>query len=303
MHLSGYNSNITMFQSCFEGFKIGFEINQCYSSIMSSARGKALTVEEAVQFVTADDDSDFNEEDEEESEIEESTEEEIEEDSEAEVVEGVNDDVEKVPLPVKWCRTRGGAVRRAYQNRTLSKAEEEARLENKWKKGDKQSTVTSFTAVPGLNVGFPDDASELEFFKEYITDELLDIITEQTNIYAGQYIASQPDIGPHTLARRWTDVTIEVIKKFLALSLLMGIVQKPAVYFYWSQNPILKASVYNVVMPRNPFQIIHAFLHFADNTYYDPTDPKHDRLYRPVQLLNTLYIDVNVFILPPSMYL
>ena len=68
---------------------------------MSSARGKALTVEEAVLFVTADDDSDFNEEDEEESEIEESTEEEIEEDPEAEVVEGVNDDVEKVPLPVK----------------------------------------------------------------------------------------------------------------------------------------------------------------------------------------------------------
>ena len=51
----------------------------------------------------------------------------------------------------------------------------------------------------------------------------------------------------------------------------MGIVQKPAVHLYWSQNPLLKASVYNVVMPRNRFQIIHAFLHFADNTYYDPT--------------------------------
>ena len=33
---------------------------------MSSARGKALTVEDAVQFITTDDDSDFNEEDEEE---------------------------------------------------------------------------------------------------------------------------------------------------------------------------------------------------------------------------------------------
>ena len=98
---------------------------------MSSARGKALTVEEAVQFATRDDDSDFNGEDEEESEIEKSTEEEIEEDSEVEVVESVNDDVEKVPLPVKQLRTRGGAVRRTYQNRTLSKAEEEARLENK----------------------------------------------------------------------------------------------------------------------------------------------------------------------------
>ena len=33
---------------------------------MSSTRGKALTVEKAVQLVSTDDDSDFNEEDEEE---------------------------------------------------------------------------------------------------------------------------------------------------------------------------------------------------------------------------------------------
>ena len=195
------------------------------------------------------------------------------------MVEDVNDDVEKVLLPVKRCRTREEAVRKAYQNKTLSKAEEEERLEKKWKKKDKQPTVTSFMAVPGLNVGFPDDASELEFFKEYITDELLDIITEQTNIYAGQYIANHPDIGPHALARRRTDITVEDIKKFLALSLLMGIVQKPALHFSWTQNPLLKAPVYNVVMPRNHFQIIHALLHFADNMYYDPTDPKRDRLY------------------------
>ena len=195
------------------------------------------------------------------------------------MVEGVNDDVEKVPLPVKRCRTRGGAVKKAYQNKTLGKAEEKARLEKKWKKEDKQPTVTSFTVVPGLNVGFPDDASELEFFKDYITDELLDIITEQTNISAGQYIASHLDIGPHALGRRWTDITFEDIEKFLALSLLMGIVQKPAVHLYWSQNPLLKAPVYNVVMPRNHFQIIHAFFHFVDNMHYDPTDPKRDRLY------------------------
>ena len=83
-----------------------------------------------------------------------------------------------------------------------------------------------------MTVGFPDDASELKLFKEYITDELLGIITEQTSIYAGQYIASHPDIGPHALARRWTDLTVEDIKKFLALSLLMGIVQKPAAHLY-----------------------------------------------------------------------
>lgn len=74
------------------------------------------------------------------------------------------------------------------------------------------------------------------------------------------------------------------MKQFIALSLLMGIVRKPDISHYWSTNPLLKGSIFNSVMPRNRFQSILQFLHFADNSQYDPNDPDRDWLFkvRPV---------------------
>ena len=74
------------------------------------------------------------------------------------------------------------------------------------------------------------------------------------------------------------------MKQFVALSLLMGIVVKPEISDYWSTNPLLKGSIFNSVMSRNRFQSILQFLHFADNSQFDPNDPDRDRLYkvRPV---------------------
>ena len=78
------------------------------------------------------------------------------------------------------------------------------------------------------------------------------------------------------------------MKKFIALSLLMGIVSKPALSDYWSTNPLLKGSVFNSVMPRNRYQTILRFLHFADNTQYDPSDPDRNRLYKVRPIIDLL---------------
>ena len=87
-------------------------------------------------------------------------------------------------------------------------------------------------------------------------------------------------MGPHALARSWKDVTAIEIKKVFTLCLLIGVVQKPQLHLYWSQDPLLKASIFNVDMPRNRFQAIIAFLHFVDNSDYDLNDPNRDRLYK-----------------------
>jgi len=41
-------------------------------------------------------------------------------------------------------------------------------------------------------------------------------------------------------------------------------------------------------MPRNKYQLILKFLHFADNRNYDVTDPKRDRLYKLKPFINHL---------------
>ena len=68
----------------------------------------------------------------------------------------------------------------------------------------------------------------------------------------------------------------------------MGIVKKPELSDYWSTNALLKGSVFNSVMPRNRYQSILRFLHFADNSQFDPNDPDRDRLYKVRPLVDQL---------------
>ena len=74
----------------------------------------------------------------------------------------------------------------------------------------------------------------------------------------------------------------------MALSSLMGIVRKPEVSGYWSTNRLLKGSIFNSVMPRNCFQSILQFLHFANNSKYNTNDPNCDRLYKVRPLVQYL---------------
>ena len=64
------------------------------------------------------------------------------------------------------------------------------------------------------------------------------------------------------------------MKKFLAFNLLVGIVWKPAIHLYWSEG----------ILPRNRFEAILQFLHFANNAGFNPTYPNRERLYniRPI---------------------
>ena len=70
------------------------------------------------------------------------------------------------------------------------------------------------------------------------------------------------------------------LRKFLALYLLIEIIQKLALSQYWSTDPLLQNSVFNHVMSRNRFQMILQFIHFADNTFSDSKDSNSDPLYK-----------------------
>ena len=83
----------------------------------------------------------------------------------------------------------------------------EASLENKWLKEDKDPIVPKFTGKYGIQVELPENATELDAFKCYVTDEFYGIIAEQTNTYAAQYLTANPTLGIHSLVKTWKDVT------------------------------------------------------------------------------------------------
>lgn len=161
---------------------------------------------------------------------------------------------------------------------------QQAALEAQWVSVDRESNVPAFTGNSGIKAPLPNNPSRGDILSLFLTDEFFHILVEQTNLYAAQHKRNNPNLPPHSRAHEWFDTTRPEMKQFIALSLLMGIVVKPGISDYWSTSPLLKGSIFNSVMSRNRFQSILQFLHFANNSQFDPNDPDRDRLYkvRPV---------------------
>ena len=134
-------------------------------------------------------------------------------------------------------------------------------------------------------VDMPDNPSPSDFFKLYVTDELLDMMALETNKYATQFIADNVgSLKPHSLVHQWKDTDKNEMAVLLGMMLHMGLVYKPRLSMYWSTDELFYTPIFSSVMPRDRFLILIRFLHFADNSACDVSDPARDRLHkiRPV---------------------
>ncbi|XP_039278470.1 uncharacterized protein LOC120350124 isoform X2 [Nilaparvata lugens] len=103
------------------------------------------------------------------------------------------------------------------------------------------------------------------YFKYFFDDALIDLIVENTNLYSTQESGKCLGINKYD------------IMDFLAIELLMGVVQMPSYTDYWSGN--LRFDKIANIMPLKRYQSIRRFLHFANNEHMND-----DRYYkiRPV---------------------
>lgn len=88
--------------------------------------------------------------------------------------------------------------------------------------------VPEFVESSGPTYQLPFDANPLQFFMVIFTLALVQIIVDNTNFYAAQSV----DQG-------WVDTTIDEMKAFLGLQILMGIIQLPRYTMYWSSNKFM----------------------------------------------------------------
>lgn len=88
--------------------------------------------------------------------------------------------------------------------------------------------------------------------------QTLDKILPETRKYADQFIWAAGDVpSPQSRARRWNslDFRISHLKKFIGLSLLMGIVRIKDVKSYWSERfACLWTPYFKYIMSRKVFQ-------------------------------------------------
>jgi hypothetical protein len=53
----------------------------------------------------------------------------------------------------------------------------------------------AFFGVSGVNVDLDDETSVLECFQKFIDEDMWQLFAEQTNIYANQFLAANPNLN------------------------------------------------------------------------------------------------------------
>ncbi|KAJ8963694.1 hypothetical protein NQ314_005446 [Rhamnusium bicolor] len=103
-----------------------------------------------------------------------------------------------------------------------------------------------------------------------IVDEVIELIVSETNRFATHIMATQK-LKKYARINKWEPTDREEIKKFLGLTLWMGLVRQSALPDYWSKFGIYRLDIPKSIMSRNRYDLL---LHFSDNDM----NQKGDRL-------------------------
>ncbi|KAJ8382435.1 hypothetical protein SKAU_G00032130 [Synaphobranchus kaupii] len=103
------------------------------------------------------------------------------------------------------------------------------------------------------------------YFKQFVTDEMLQLVAYQTNLYSVQKDGKS------------LNTTAQEIEQFLGMYLCMGLVQMPNVRAYWEMET--KYPKVSDVMPRDRFLKLLTLIHFEDNLNMSE-DAQKDKLWK-----------------------
>ena len=68
------------------------------------------------------------------------------------------------------------------------------------------------------------------------------------------------------------------MKVFLGTVFLQGVIQKPDLQMYWSNDQMIETSFFQKIMPYESFCKIKQYLHFMDNEDFDPRNHPNPKL-------------------------
>ena len=115
----------------------------------------------------------------------------------------------------------------------------------------------------------------IDVYNMFVTDEIMELIVEQTNLYARQIINNQT-VTRKSRLNDWVPTSIEEMKNFLGLVIAMGLNHKPSIKNYWSKDPLYAQNFFPRVMSRDRFLLLLRFIHFNNND----TQNISDKLYK-----------------------
>lgn len=157
-----------------------------------------------------------------------------------------------------------------------------------WKKKDNVPQIKPFKAIPGIKNPvlhrLGSNPTPLKFFDEVFDIHFWQTLTAETNRYAEQVIEGE-SAKKKKIDDAWYRVTVDEMKVYIALSIIMTQVKKPCVQMNWSKRAIIYTPIYEQTMPYRRFLAITRFLHFANNDDSNKND-KMTKVRNMVQYFN-----------------
>ena len=124
-----------------------------------------------------------------------------------------------------------------------------------------------------------------------LSDKVKDIVVEE--VRKAKYFAIMCNIKNRVTTERlhqapWHRVTVDELKQFFGLVLLMRINPKPQIEHYWSTRDSLRMPIFAEVMSRDHFLSILRLLHIVDNQIQNTPGVIVDTLWKIRPLINHL---------------
>lgn len=137
----------------------------------------------------------------------------------------------------------------------------------------------------GINPDFIDsmtDCSPIDFYLLFLDEEVLTLLVTESNRYAKQCLKTT--LSPHSRLAKWTDCTIEEMKNFICILIMMGLQPLPSLAHYWRQDDVYCSRVPDI-MARNRFELLLRMFHVSDNEKVQPGD-RLSKINNLVKMLN-----------------
>ena len=142
--------------------------------------------------------------------------------------------------------------------------------------------IPEFLEHPGCTQDMT-NKTPIDFFQLLFTDDILQAIVEQTNLFAQQYINSHQPLPQRSRVQQWDRSPHDLVelKKFLALTIIMGLINYPTVEDHWVTSWPFATTTFNTILSRDRFSLLMRFLHLNDSTGYIPKgEPGYDPIYK-----------------------
>ena len=135
-----------------------------------------------------------------------------------------------------------------------------------WGNVDSPPVLMDFSGVSGLTCDIPDERTPLNMFNILFDEDMWVTMTVQTNNYAQNKLRiarEDNNLKPNARILKWTDTTVDEMKIFMSIVIVMGIVKKPCLEDYWSTSECIATPHIDNTMSKDRFMIILSNLHLV----------------------------------------